>query len=82
MVIPAEAWRPYAACKDQPVVMFFPERWETANPAREICASCPVQGACADYALHHRIEHGIWGGMNVRQRRRYRKAKNRKAYSL
>ena len=49
--------------------MFFPERGETAGPARQICAACPVCQQCLDYALSNRITHGIWGGLSERERR-------------
>ena len=65
------AWRDLAACKHHNTLLFFPERWEVATAARELCAVCPVADDCARYALAHKIEHGIWGGMNVKERRRY-----------
>jgi WhiB family redox-sensing transcriptional regulator len=38
--------------------------------ARRICASCPVQHECLEYALRNRIDHGVWGGCSERERRR------------
>ena len=38
--------------------------------ARKICATCPVTDTCLEYALEHRIEHGVWGGCSERERRR------------
>jgi WhiB family redox-sensing transcriptional regulator len=38
--------------------------------ARRICADCPVKEPCLEYALHNRIEHGVWGGASERERRR------------
>ena len=49
--------------------MFYPERGQTAGPARQVCARCPVRQPCLDYALSNRITHGIWGGMTERERR-------------
>jgi hypothetical protein len=49
--------------------VFFPGRGESAEPARQICASCPVRQPCLDYALSHAITHGIWGGLTERDRR-------------
>lgn len=40
--------------------------------AKEICQTCPVQDECLQYALEHRIEHGVWGGTSARERRRMR----------
>jgi WhiB family redox-sensing transcriptional regulator len=38
--------------------------------ARRICAECPVQAPCLEYALVERIDHGVWGGASERERRR------------
>ena len=52
--------------------MFFPCRGEPAEPARRICASCPVRQPCLEFALSHGITHGIWGGLTERDRRALR----------
>ena len=52
--------------------MFFPERGESAEPARQVCAACPVRQPCLDYAITNRITHGIWGGLTERERRALR----------
>jgi hypothetical protein len=49
--------------------VFFPGRGVSAEPARRICAVCPVRQPCLDYALSHAIVHGIWGGLAERDRR-------------
>jgi hypothetical protein len=49
--------------------VFFPGRGESAEPARQICAGCPVRQPCLDYALSHGITNGIWGGLPERDRR-------------
>jgi hypothetical protein len=49
--------------------VFFPGRGESAEPARRICASCPVRQPCLGYAISHAITHGIWGGLTERDRR-------------
>jgi hypothetical protein len=49
--------------------LFFPGRGESAEPARQICARCPVRRPCLDYAIGHGITHGIWGGLADRDRR-------------
>ena len=65
----AARWRELAACRGTDLNLFFPSRGETADPAREICAVCPVRQACLDYALSNAIIHGIWGGLSERERR-------------
>jgi hypothetical protein len=52
--------------------VFFPERGESAGPARQVCATCPVRQPCLDYAISNRITHGIWGGLTERERRALR----------
>ena len=52
--------------------MFFPGRGESADPARQICARCPVRQPCLDYAISNGIVHGIWGGLAERDRRALR----------
>jgi hypothetical protein len=49
--------------------LFYPERGESARPARRVCARCPVCQSCLEYALSNRITHGIWGGLTERERR-------------
>jgi WhiB family transcriptional regulator, redox-sensing transcriptional regulator len=68
--VPALAgWRYRAACRGADLSVFFPGRGEPAEPARQICAGCPVRQPCLDYALSHGITHGIWGGLTERDRR-------------
>jgi hypothetical protein len=65
----AARWRQLAACHGVDLGVFFPERGETAGPARQVCAACPVREPCLEYALSNRITHGIWGGLTERERR-------------
>jgi hypothetical protein len=44
----------------------------SAEPARQVCAACPVRQPCLDYAITNRITHGIWGGLTERERRALR----------
>lgn len=50
--------------------MFYPASDEEAAAAKAICAKCPVQQLCLDYALSHRERDGVWGGATERERRR------------
>ena len=65
-------WRYRAACRGADLDLFFPGRGESAEPARRVCARCPVREPCLDYALRHGITHGIWGGLAERDRRALR----------
>ena len=66
------AWRDEAACCGAELEVLFPGRGESAEPARQICARCPVRQPCLDYAISHGITHGIWGGLADRERRALR----------
>ena len=63
------SWRDRAACRGTDPDLFFPERGESADPARQICARCPVRQPCLVYALDKGIAHGVWGGLTERERR-------------
>jgi len=65
----AARWRELAACRGSDLEVFFPGRGESAGPARQVCAACPVRQPCLDYAITNRIVHGIWGGLTERERR-------------
>jgi WhiB family transcriptional regulator, redox-sensing transcriptional regulator len=76
-----------AACRDD---FIDPEWWFpvsnsawAAQPARDICDTCPVRRPCADWALRHpeAARDGIWGGLTAVERtrilRRRRRARQR-----
>jgi WhiB family redox-sensing transcriptional regulator len=65
-------WHDRAACArpDVDPEWFFPEKGGAAAPAKRICADCPVKAPCLADALATRDEHGIRGGLTVRERRR------------
>ena len=72
-VVPLSAdWRYRAVCRGVDLDVFFPGRGESAEPARQICARCPVRLPCLDYAIRHGIVQGIWGGLAERDRRTLR----------
>jgi WhiB family redox-sensing transcriptional regulator len=52
--------------------MFFPERGAPTSDAREVCRGCLVRAECLNYALATNEQHGIWGGLSGRERRRLR----------
>jgi WhiB family transcriptional regulator, redox-sensing transcriptional regulator len=68
----AARWRELAACRGADLDLFFPGRGEPAEPARQVCAQCPVRQPCLDYAIGLGIVHGIWGGLAERERRALR----------
>jgi len=60
-----------ALCKEHPEVNFYPERGESADPAKAVCARCTVQAECLAWVLEHEPAPplGIWAGLSARQRR-------------
>jgi WhiB family redox-sensing transcriptional regulator len=68
----AARWRELAACRGTGLEVFFPGRGESAGPARQVCAGCPVRQPCLDYAITNRIAYGVWGGLTERERRALR----------
>jgi WhiB family redox-sensing transcriptional regulator len=65
----AARWRQQAACHGTDLNLFYLERGQTAEPARQVCARCPVRQPCLEYVLSNRITSGIWGGLTERERR-------------
>jgi WhiB family redox-sensing transcriptional regulator len=63
-------WMGLGLCRNEPPSRFFPSDGVGVEVARRICADCPVKSPCLEYALEHRIDHGVWGGCSERERRR------------
>jgi WhiB family redox-sensing transcriptional regulator len=64
------AWMAEGNCRDEHPSLFFPSDGVGVEIARRVCATCPVKERCLEYALYHRIDHGVWGGCSERERRR------------
>jgi WhiB family transcriptional regulator, redox-sensing transcriptional regulator len=70
------AWMEDAACREPGVdpELFFPVSESGAAvrqvaAARAVCARCPVQRQCREWALHAGEPAGIWGGTTPEERR-------------
>ncbi len=72
-------WMAKGKCRDLPPATFFPSDGVGVDVARQICAECPVKAPCLEYALHNRIDHGVWGGCSERERRRILKRRRQEA---
>lgn len=68
-------WMARGNCVDKPPSLFFPSDGVGVEVARKVCADCPVKSECLEYALEHRIDHGVWGGTSERERRRLLRAR-------
>lgn len=74
-ITPKDAWVAQAACAGMNGDLWFlDDQAGSYREARTICATCPVRTDCLTYALTHRINHGMWGGLNPIQRRQLRTA--------
>lgn len=67
-------WRNRAACLSADPELFFPEKGGPGDEAKRICGLCEVRQDCLDFALTLASEeqHGIWGGLSARERKRIR----------
>lgn len=72
-------WMAEGNCNNHPPTVFFPSDGVGVEVAKKICATCPVQEPCLEYALENRIDHGVWGGTSERGRRRILKARRQLA---
>jgi WhiB family redox-sensing transcriptional regulator len=73
----SEPWMMLGACRGLDPEIFFPRDGLGVLGARRICQGCQVRLECLEYALRHRIEHGVWGGASERERKRIRRAPER-----
>ena len=68
-------------CRTTDPDAWFPDSTEgSAKPARDaraMCAACPVMAQCRDYAIANKERHGIWGGLDARQRATFIASKKR-----
>ena len=63
-----QPWIKQAACADTDTSVFFTVRGASTEPAKAICADCPVRTECLEYALQDDSLFGVWGGLSRRQR--------------
>jgi WhiB family redox-sensing transcriptional regulator len=68
-------WTRQASCRALDAELFFPETANDEEAAKRTCATCPVREACLDHAMTNGEAFGIWGGLNLRERRLLRRAR-------
>lgn len=61
-------WMEEAACLGSDADFFPTMNGKLAQPAKALCARCPVWEDCLDYAIAAQERHGIWGGMTPEER--------------
>ena len=67
---PQSDWESGAACRNTDSDLFFAPGGIQEHRAKAVCRSCPVRWECLAYALRYRVEHGLWGGLTERERRK------------
>jgi WhiB family transcriptional regulator, redox-sensing transcriptional regulator len=55
------AWLDHAACLDRPDLDWF-DLGCTLQELVTVCATCPVQTQCLDYAISIDATDGVWAG--------------------
>ena len=78
------AWQARGDCQYSDPELWFPAKGESARPAKQICASCPVRTECLEFAIENPgLAHwGIWGGLSRRERSRLARSRQPKAAPL
>ena len=66
----SDDWPARAACKTEPHAWWFPVGATNDERARRICATCPVQEPCLEFAIRTDQRFGIWAGMSFEERKR------------
>lgn len=60
--------------------LFFDEtNPDSVTAAKALCAVCPLQEPCLEVALIDRIQDGVWGGLDPKERRQLRRDAERAA---
>ena len=70
-----EAWQSQALCRDLSDVDFFlsGDDYAGLKKAKAVCAQCPVQEDCLDFAIQSNQTLGVWGGASPNERRQIRR---------
>ncbi|HEC11258.1 MAG TPA: WhiB family transcriptional regulator [Acidimicrobiales bacterium] len=72
-------WQIQAACRGLDAQIFYPVSEDDTDRAKAVCAACPVQATCLEYALAVREKEGVWGGATEAERRRIIRQRRRAA---
>ena len=72
-VLMDQDWRALAVCAQTDPNLWFSPGAVEHKEAKRICRECPVQRQCLKYAMEAPVDHGVWGGLTERERRRRRR---------
>lgn len=73
LAVTDQDWRAEGLCAKSDPDLFFAVGAIEHKQAKRICRSCPVREQCLTYAMDSPVDHGIWGGLTERERRRWRR---------
>lgn len=82
MADPNASWMVMAACRHtDPGLFFLPLGCNDVDYAKPkaVCATCPVQRVCLEYALALDLKDGCWGMTSPDERRKIRRQRLRAA---
>jgi WhiB family transcriptional regulator, redox-sensing transcriptional regulator len=73
-----DQWRLHASCRSTDPDLFFPVgatglALDQIDSAKRVCALCPVNEACLEFALATNQDSGVWGGTSEEERRALRR---------
>src|SRR5258708_25217208 len=71
----AHGWRSESECRKHPTHWWFAGGHRETIQAKGICADCPVQGPCLEFALSRTDLLGIWAGTTPNERTTMRRAR-------
>lgn len=63
------AWHDDSLCSQTDPDAFYPDKGESTKDAKRVCAACPAQQLCLEWALDNGERFGVWGGKSERERR-------------
>ena len=66
-------WRAKGLCSQSDPDLWFSVGALDHKQAKLICGQCEVRQQCLQYAVSAPVEHGIWGGLTERERRKVRR---------
>lgn len=60
-------------CRNVDPEIFFPLPTQSADDAKAVCHTCPVEAECAQWAIVTGQDYGIYGGLSPEQRKARRR---------
>ena len=63
-------WMLDALCREYPGWSWFPTAGQSSKNQTEVCSRCSVRTECLTDALDRDERHGLWGGVDTKNRMR------------